>query len=120
MFSIAAARYYLYRHPTDMRKSFDGLCGLVLDGMQRRPTSGDVYIFVNKRRTCVKLLRWEAGGYVLFYKRLEQGTIGLSREGFSGNCQELQYAELAMLISGIDLKKASFRKRFLPQHFVGK
>lgn len=98
-----------------MRKSFDGLCGLVLDGMQYQPMSGDVFIFVNKRRTCLKLLRWESGGYVLFYKRLEQGTIGLGTEGFSGTCQELQYAELAMLISGIDLKKASFRRRFLPQ-----
>jgi transposase len=120
MFSITAARYYLYRHATDMRKNFDGLCGLVTDGMQRQPMSGDVYIFINKRRTCIKLLRWEAGGYVLFYKRLEQGTLGLGKEGFSGHCQEIQYTELAMLISGIDLKKASFRRRFLPQSFVRK
>jgi transposase len=77
MFSLGAARYYLYREPTDMRKSFDGLCGLVSGRLGQSPMSGDVFIFINKPRNRIKLLRWEAGGFVLFYKRLESGMFEL-------------------------------------------
>ncbi|MFW6246470.1 MAG: IS66 family insertion sequence element accessory protein TnpB, partial [Tangfeifania sp.] len=51
MFSVSSARYYLFREPTDMRKSFDGLCGLVTGRLGQDPRSGDVFIFVNKKRT---------------------------------------------------------------------
>lgn len=62
-----AQRYFLYRQPTDMRKSFDGLCGLVTRGMNRDPLSGDVFVFVNRRRTHMKLLIWDRSGFVLYY-----------------------------------------------------
>ena len=57
MFSLGAARYYLYREPADMRKSFDGLCGLVTNHLHQNPSNGDVYIFLNKPRNRIKLLR---------------------------------------------------------------
>jgi transposase len=66
-------RYFLYRHPADMRKSFDGLAGLVRKELGRNPLSGDVFVFTNRRRTHVKLLVWDRTGFVLFYKRLEEG-----------------------------------------------
>ncbi len=47
-------RYYLHRKPTDMRKSFDGLCALVHSGLGKDPMSGDVFVFVNRRRTHIK------------------------------------------------------------------
>ena len=75
MFSLGNARYYIYREATDMRKSFDGLCGLVSGRLGKSPMSGDVFIFINKSRNRIKLLRWEPGGFVLFYKRLERGTF---------------------------------------------
>ncbi|MFB6307101.1 MAG: IS66 family insertion sequence element accessory protein TnpB, partial [Flavobacteriales bacterium] len=76
MFSLTSTdRYYLYRDPTDMRKSFDGLCGFVQNHLKEDPTGGAVYIFINKPRDKVKLLHWEHGGFVLYYKRLERGTI---------------------------------------------
>ncbi|WP_159634659.1 IS66 family insertion sequence element accessory protein TnpB [Sphingobacterium composti Ten et al. 2007 non Yoo et al. 2007] len=62
----------------DMRKSFDGLCGLIISVMQRQPTSGEVFVFLNRSRTHIKLLHWEHGGFVLYYKRLESGTFGTS------------------------------------------
>ena len=68
-------RYWLYRKPTDMRKSFDGLCGLVASGMKRDPLSGEVFVFINRRRTHIKLLVWDRSGFVLYYKRLEEGTF---------------------------------------------
>ena len=64
-----------------MRKSFDGLCGLVTNQMQLNVMSGDVFVFINRSRNRMKLLRWESGGLVLFYKRLEKGTFPLPKEG---------------------------------------
>jgi transposase len=62
-----AQRYFLYRESADMRKSFDGLCGLIAKGLRRDPLSGDVFVFVNRRRTHIKLLVWDRCGFVLYY-----------------------------------------------------
>ena len=51
----SAQRYYYYRQATDMRKSFDGLSGLIRTGLSRDPLSGDVFVFINRRRTHIKL-----------------------------------------------------------------
>ncbi len=120
MFSITSRRYHLYRHPTDMRKSFDGLCGLVQGKLQQNPCSGDLYIFINKQRNRMKLLRWEPGGFVLFYKRLEKGTFELPQTSKSGLGQEIDYGQLAMIITGMSLKNASKRQRFYQQFDVDK
>ena len=62
------------QHPTDMRMGVNGMCGQVRKvGLE--PANGDVYIFVGKSRTTMKLLHWERGGYVMYYKRLEQGRF---------------------------------------------
>jgi transposase len=113
MFSVTAARYFLYREPTDMRKSFDALSGLVSGRLGQDPRSGDVFIFINKDRNRTKLLRWEPGGFVLFYKRLEQGTFELPQSDKSGLSQDIEYGQLAMIITGFSMKYAKKRKRFL-------
>ena len=120
MFSLGAARYYLYREPTDMRKSFDGLCGLVIGKLGQSPMSGDVFIFINKPRNRIKLLRWEPGGFVLFYKRLERGTYELPKPRNGNMAQLIDYGELAMIITGISLRNAKKRLRFLQQNEVDK
>ena len=120
MFSLGAARYFLYREPTDIRKSFDGLCGLVSHQLGQNPMNGDVFIFVNKPRNRIKLLRWEPGGFVLFYKRLEKGTFELPPLSHGGVSQEIDYGELAMIITGISMKYAKKRRRFLQQNVVDK
>ncbi|MFO7845399.1 MAG: IS66 family insertion sequence element accessory protein TnpB [Balneolaceae bacterium] len=75
MFSLSSShRYNLYRGACDMRKSFNGLSGLVRSELGRDPTSGEVFVFLNRRLTLLKLLHWESGGFVLYYKRLEEGT----------------------------------------------
>jgi transposase len=118
MFSITSARYFLYQEPTDMRKSFDGLCGLVSNRLGQNPMSGDLFIFINKPRNRIKMLRWEAGGFVLFYKRLEKGTFELpqTRTCSKGLSCLLGYAQLAMLITGISLKNTRQRPRFFQQN----
>ena len=64
-------RIVMAQHPTDMRKGMNTLCGQVrMLGLD--PSNGDVYIFVGRSRRVMKLLHWEHGGYVMYYKRLEQ------------------------------------------------
>ena len=58
-----------------MRKSFDGLSGLINNELKKNPLSGDVFIFINKRRDRIKLLIWDRTGFWLFYKRLEKGRF---------------------------------------------
>ena len=103
-----------------MRKSFDALSGLVSDKMEKSPINGDVYIFINKTRNRIKLLRWEVGGFVLFYKRLEKGTFELPEQKNGDISQSMGYTELAMLITGISMKYARKRQRFLQQNEVNK
>ena len=81
-------RYYLYQGPTDMRKGFDSLSGMVTTVMQQNPLSGDIYIFFNRRRNKVKLLHWEGDGFGLYYKRLEKG-LTRSRYHWAMAMQEL-------------------------------
>jgi transposase len=103
-----------------MRKSFDGLCGIVSGRLGQSPTSGDVFIFINKPRNRIKLLKWEQGGFVLFYKRLERGTYELP-SFYNGNLSRtIDYGELAMMITGFSMKYAKKRRRFLQQNYVDK
>jgi transposase len=105
-------RFLLYRKVTDMRKGFDGLCGLVKNELNREPTSGEVFIFINRSRDRIKLLHWQKGGFVLYYKRLEKGTIGLpALKADSISCQ-LNYADLVLLIEGISVEKVVQRVRY--------
>ena len=120
MFSLGAARYFLYREPTDIRRSFDGLCGLVTERLGQNPMSGDVSIFINKPRNRMKLLKWEPGGFVLFYKRLERGTFELPDPSFSGLSSLIGYGQLTMMVTGISMKYAKKRRRFLQQNDVDK
>lgn len=91
-----------------MRKSFDGLCGLVTSVMQRKTTSGEVFVFLNRSRTHIKLLHWENGGFVLYYKRLEQGTFPSSKSAGT----ELFWSELVLMVEGIQVVKSIQKKRY--------
>lgn len=109
MFALTEShRFLLFSRPTDMRKSFDGLSGLIISGMNRNPLSGDVYVFVNKSRTLMKLLHFTFGGFVLYYKRLEQGTFEINFD----RKIEISYPELTMIIAGIQVQNIQKRKRF--------
>ena len=91
-----------------MRKGFDGLSGLVRDGLSKDPLSGDVFIFFNKRRGQVKLLVWEGDGFSIYHKRLEGGTYELPENP----SVELRSDELMLILQGISLKSVRRRKRF--------
>ncbi len=104
-------RYFLYRGVTDMRKGFNGLNGLVRQHLKQDPLSGDVFLFLNRRRDRIKLLMWDKTGFALYYKQLESGTFELPK-GVSGSSLELSWSELAMLLDGLELSVVKRRKRY--------
>lgn len=108
----AAQRYYLSRQPADMRKSYDGLGGLVRQGLGRDPLSGEVFIFLNRRRTMMKLLVWDRSGYVLWSKRLERGTFELPKKPGQGTSLVLSWEELVLILEGVSLGSVRRRKRY--------
>jgi len=113
MFSLTSSFfYYLYSQPTDMRKSFDGLSGIVQGQLERNPTSGEVFIFVNRRKNKVKLLRWEQGGFILYYKRLEAGTFELPAFTEDAVSCQMSWSSLMLMIEGISIEKSKQRKRY--------
>lgn len=100
-------RYFVFREPADMRKSFDGLCGLVRGAMKRDPLSGDVFVFLNRARTHVKLLVWDRSGFVLYAKRLEQGTF---ERPASGDNATITWAQLVCMMEGMALQSVRYRR----------
>lgn len=113
MLSVPAnVRVYLCRTPTDMRKGFDGLHALILQVFGRDPVDGHLFLFVNRRRDRMKILWWDRDGMAVFYKRLEAGSYQLPIAADSSEGVEIDAAQLAMLMTGIDMKSAKRRKRY--------
>ena len=111
MLSVPAkVRIFLCRSAIDMRKGFDGLHGVVLEVLRQDPLSGDLFVFLNKRRDRVKLLIWEGDGMLIVYKRLESGTF--APPAGSGDSITLSPAQLALLLGGIDLQQTRARARY--------
>lgn len=102
-------RFFWYRGVADMRKSFNGLCLLVQTEMGFDLMSGDVFIFVNRRRDRMKLLMWDRTGFVIWYKRLEEGTF--EWPDLSGK-NEISWEALLLILEGVILKSAKRRKRY--------
>ena len=96
MFSLNdSMRYLLYNRPTDMRKSFHTLSGIITDAMGQDPSNGNVYIFINRARDRIKLLHWEPGGMVLYSKLLEAGTLGKPDSANDNEvCTNIEWREL--------------------------
>jgi transposase len=94
-------RVYLCRRAVDFRKAHDGLCAVVRDQFGDDPFGGDVFVFFNRARDRIKLLLWDRNGFWLLYKRLERGTFPFTGSG-DGDRVEIERAQLAMLLEGID------------------
>jgi len=78
MFSLTPSmRYYLYSFPTDMRRSFYTLSGMVTNLMGRNVQDGDVFIFINRPCTSMKILHMECGGLVIYHMKMETGCFKL-------------------------------------------
>jgi transposase len=107
-----AVRIWLGCQPVDLRRSFAGLAEQVRQHLQADPFSGHVFVFRNKRSDRVKLLYWDEDGFVIVYKRLEEGVFRWPVVAAGQPSVTLRAAELAMLLDGIDWSKAQRGRRY--------
>jgi transposase len=105
-----ATRIYLAAGATDLRKSFEGLYGLVRDRLLCDPLSGHVFLFSNAQRNRVKVLLWDGSGLWVCAKRLEKGRFRWPGAASQEIKIILSHEELALLLGGIDLAQTRPRR----------
>ena len=106
-----SGRIFVATGATDLRKSYDGLSALVEGGFGRSVRDGDMFVFINRRGTQMRVLYWDRGGHCIWMKRLEAGTFRHVQDD-GHNHVEIDVGILTMLIEGIDAPKVSRRKRY--------
>lgn len=106
MLNVGSAPIHLCLAPTDMRKSFRGLSALIYACLGR-PEDGAYYVFVNRRKTHVKILYWDRDGPAIWYKRLVRGQFAAPR-GQSGRLT-LSRRDLTLLLEGVTPKRKALR-----------
>ena len=107
-------KLYLATKPTDLRRSFDGLLAMVEGSFGLCARTGDLFIFLNRAGTQVRILVWERDGYCILMKRLEQGTFRRLHSTCEQEVVTIDVGELSMLLEGIDAPVVRRRKRFVP------
>lgn len=97
-----SVRIYVATSPANLRKSFEGLSNEVRSVLEADPVSGHVFLFLNRRRTQVKLLLWTRGGFTIVHKRLERGRFTFPERVTTARASvEIDAHELAMLLEGL-------------------
>lgn len=109
MFS-PAVKIFLCAQATDMRRSFDKLAEMTRSVLAQDPLSGHLFVFFNRPRDRVKILFWDRSGFCLYYKRLEEGSFRVPK--LDNSSAQIDAAELALILEGIDLAGATRQKRF--------
>jgi transposase len=106
----ANQRIFVHAETVDMRLGYDGLHNLVVNATGLDPTSGDLYVFINRNRNRMKILVWDHGGYWLLCKRLEKGRFPpVHREP---NRPDIGRSDLLLMLDGIELIKSKKRQRY--------
>jgi len=108
----SSTRVWLATQPADMRCSFDRLAELAASVTGQDPLEGHLFLFRSRGGDRLKILYWDADGYALWYKRLEEGTFKLPRIEEGARSVQLRPSELAMMLDGIDLKSIKRVKRY--------
>jgi transposase len=106
-------RIFLRRDPTDMRLGYNGLSALVERAFGQSPTSGHLFVFVNRHKNRAKMLLWERGGFWLLSRRLEQGTFALP-EAAPGGSFTVDRVQWAMFLDGVVAERLHRKKRYFP------
>ena len=104
-------KYFLYPAPVDMRKSFYTLSGIVTSLMKRDVQSGEVFIFVNRRLTTMKILHLEHGGLVIYHKKLESGVFKLPAFDESLTSHAIGWYDLMMIVKNVKPRKRVLKRR---------
>lgn len=100
-----AANIYIVTGYTDMRKSIDGLCTIIMSQLQEKPNANSIYLFCGKRCDRIKVLLREPDGYVLLYKRLDvvQGKYRWPRN--SSEVKPITWQQFDWLMSGLEIEQ---------------
>lgn len=115
-----AVKVYVATAPCNLKKSFDGLTNEVRAVLAQDPLSGHVFVFLNRRKTQVKLLVWTRGGFTIVHKRLEQGTFSFpGRVTEKAQSVEVDVHELTLLLEGIEVVRAKTSPRWEPPRTTG-
>jgi transposase len=110
-----SVKIYVSAQPVDARKSFDGLAALVEAEFGLEPLSGHLFVFLNRRGHVAQMLFWDRSGFCIVKKRLEAGTFKLHAVVAAGATHvQIDSAELALMLEGIELDGARRRKRYEP------
>ena len=109
-FPESQVKIWLYAKPTDMRKSFLGLRTLAKNQIGEDPLSGHLFVFINRRRTQVKILYFDRSGFCIWAKQLEQGRFNYNP--LLGEKQMVDWTRLKLILEGIDLKNIRQKKRY--------
>jgi len=113
MFSLAPSmKYYLYSYPTDMRRGFYTLSGMVTNQIGRNVQDGDVYIFVNRTCNSMKILHMECGGLVIYHMKLESGCFKLPVFDESTNTFQSSWQDLMVMVQGVSTEGKVDKKRW--------
>ena len=110
---LPAIKIYLHREPVDMRKSYDGLFGIVKNELSMDVRSGGLFMFINLRRNRVKLMYWDNDGIAIWQKRLERGSLQHPQPKDHAKHLAIDASELNLLLSGIELSSVKRRKRYI-------
>jgi len=108
----SSVKIFIYTQPADMRSGFNKLSMLTESFMINDPFSGHLFVFFNKEGDKCKILFWDRTGFVIWYKRLEEGTYEKIKYPPKTSSLEVDVAKLSWILEGIDLLKARRRKRY--------
>src|SRR5574344_1121260 len=123
MFSLTASdRFYLYPYPTDMRKSFYTLSGIVTNQMGMDVQDGDAFVFINKLCTAMKILHMEYGGLVIYHMKLSSGQFALPTIDFQEGktvSHETLWSDLVLMVYSTNCGngKTSWSLRLVQAYF---
>ena len=107
---ISAEQVYLACGSTDMRKSIDGLAAIVQEGFSLDPFSSCLFVFCNKNRNKLKILKWEINGFWLYYRRLEKGVFQWPKKN-SSSAMSINFRALNWLLDGLSLDQHQAHKK---------
>ena len=111
-----SVRVYVATQVVDGRKGAYSLAAMVRSVFEHDPLSGNLHVFFTRRLDGVRVLYWDRSGFALWTKRLEKGRyrVVMSADGQLA-ASEIEYAELALILEGIELAGARRRARWLPR-----
>src|ERR1700722_8714331 len=113
-----SANFYLYRKPVKMSRSFDGLAAIITTEIEKDIINGDVFIFLNRNRTMIKVFVYEQKGFSIFYRRLDEGSFQLPMIAGENISYKMSSEQMMYMLSGMTLRDGGYIKadRYDPLH----